>query len=157
MSIQISSPAFAAGEAIPRKFTPDGENVSPPLSWSDLPTGAKELVLVVDDPDAPKPEPWIHWVVYHLPATIHSLPENVAGAGLHHDAPAGFTQGVNSWEKVGWGGPQPPKGPPHHYRFTLYAIDRQITLPPRADAKTVLAEMVQHVIGKGQLVATYQK
>ena len=109
MAIQLTSSAFRPGGAVPRPYTGDGVDRSPPLAWSGLPPGTKELALICDDPDAPQPEPWVHWVIYKIPATVTGLPEGVA-ASDKPAAPAGALQGPNSFRKTGYGGPAPPKG-----------------------------------------------
>ncbi|MEK6799519.1 MAG: YbhB/YbcL family Raf kinase inhibitor-like protein [Planctomycetota bacterium] len=157
MTIQLQSPAFTHNAIIPKKFSEDGEDLSPELQWSHLPSGVKELALICDDPDAPAPEPWVHWVIFKIPATATGLSENVAKVEKPA-APAGALQGKNSWGKIGYGGPAPPQGHGvHHYHFRLYALDAALTLPPGADKKTLLGAMKGHTLATGELIGTYQR
>jgi len=153
----LQSSAFAPNEMIPRKYTGDGEDKSPPLSWSVVPPGTKELALIVDDPDAPTPTPWVHWVLYRIPAEARSLPEGIAPA-LRVPQPAGLAQGKNSWGKTGYGGPAPPKGHGRHrYFFKLYALDSPVDLEPGAAKEALLKAISGHVLAEGELIGTYQR
>jgi len=153
----VVSSAFEAGRPIPREYTADGRDVSPPLSWSGVPKGAKELALIVDDPDAPSEEPWVHWVIYGLPPYLAGF-----SAGIAADAtlaePAGAKQGSNSWGTVGYRGAAPPAGDgPHHYHFKLYALGAKLDLPPGADKKALLAAMKGRTLAVGELIGTYDR
>src|SRR5512145_3299642 len=121
-SLAIRAPAFGDGAEIPRRYTCEGEDVSPALEWSGVPRGAKSLALVVDDPDAPDPKApkmtWVHWILYDVPPSTGALAEGIARDAL----PAGTRQGVNDWKRTGYGGPCPPIGR-HRYFFKLYALD----------------------------------
>ncbi len=158
MTIILQSPAFKQNHLIPRKYTGDGDDVSPELSWSGVPTAARELALIVDDPDAPTPEPWVHWIIYKIPPSITDLADHVPPA-LHVSRPAGALQGKNSWPKgIGYRGPAPPKGHGlHHYHFRLYALDAPLDLKPGADKSELLAAMKGHILAEGELVGTYQR
>jgi Raf kinase inhibitor-like YbhB/YbcL family protein len=160
MSIRITSSAFAQGHPIPKKHTGEGEDVSPALAWSDLPEKTKELVLICDDPNAPTPEPWVHWVIYNLPGTIKGLPEGLPRKTRLKE-PAGALQGKNSWpaaEAIGYRGPMPPRGHGvHHYYFKLYALDAHVVLEPGLDKKTVLEKIHNHVLDTGVLMGTYER
>jgi len=153
----LTSPDFADGAPIPRvhAYTGEGENRPPRLAWSNLPPGTVELALIVDDPDAPRPEPWVHDVLYNIP--VDATPEAMAS----REAPAGsarrFVSGTNSWGKRGWGGPFPPPGAPHRYVFTLYALDTTVDLPPGATKEQLLAAIEGHVLGTAVLTGTYQR
>jgi len=155
VKLTLASTAFAAGRPIPRKYTGDGQDASPPLAWSNLPDGTKELALIVDDPDAPTP-PWVHWVIYKVPADAGALAEGIAAAA-DVSAPAGALQGRNSWKTLGYRGPAPPPGRPHHYHFKLYALDTQLNLKAGADKEALLAAMAGHILAEGELVGTYQR
>jgi Raf kinase inhibitor-like YbhB/YbcL family protein len=156
MSIHIQSAAFQSGQPIPKKYTGEGPDVSPPLRWSGVPAQAKSLVLVVDDPDAPKAEPWVHWLLYDLPPSVKDLPEGVP-AKANLDAPAA-RQGKTDFGRVGYGGPMPPKGHGvHHYHFKLYALDQALDLPPGIDKPKLLDAIGPHVIEEGELVGTYER
>jgi Raf kinase inhibitor-like YbhB/YbcL family protein len=157
MSFEIRSPAFRADDKIPVKYTEDGDNVSPALTWSGVPAAAAELALIVDDPDAPQPQPWVHWVVCKLPLTATGLPEAVPRQP-RLDAPAGALQGTNSWNRIGYDGPAPPRGHgTHHYHFRLYALNKPLTAPSGIDKKALLALMTGHVISQADLVGTYSR
>src|SRR5688572_12369684 len=133
MSIQISSGSFGNNEPIPVGFTADGRNASPELRWSGLPPGTKELALIADDPDAPKSEPFVHWVAYKIPADAAHLPEGLPPKKKLSDPP-GIMQGRNSFGDIGYDGPAPPKGHgTHHYHFHLYALDEPLEVQPGLD------------------------
>lgn len=149
MTMQLTSTAFEAGGTIPRKYTGEGPDVSPPLSWSGVPAGARELALITDDPDAPTPNPWVHWVLYNLSPTLQGLREGDAGGGV---------AGKNDFGRTGYGGPLPPKGHGvHHYHFRLFALDRPLEAKPGFTKERLLAEMKGHVLAEGELVGTYER
>ena len=157
MAMTIRSTAFEPGMPIPKKYTGDGEDISPPLSWSGLPDGTAELALIVDDPDAPTREPWVHWVLYKIPATLSGLPEGVDKSERPANVP-GAMQGRNSWGRVGYGGPAPPRGHgTHHYRFRLYALDAPLEVKPGLDKSALLAAMRGHILAEAEIVGTYQR
>jgi Raf kinase inhibitor-like YbhB/YbcL family protein len=157
MSIRIDSEAFEADRPIPVKFTGDGDDVSPALKWSGLPAGTKELTLIVDDPDAPRPNPWIHWVLYKLPPTADGLPEGVPTDKVLAQL-GGALQGRNDFNRIGYGGPAPPPGHgTHHYRFHLYALDRPLQLEPGLDNKALIAAMSGRILGEGVVIGTYER
>ena len=150
----ISSPAFSSGGSIPKIHTCEGRNISPPLVWDQVPAGAKSLVLIVDDPDAPDPAApkttWVHWVLYNLPADCAGLPEAVSSL------PPGTLDGLNDWQRTGYGGPCPPIGR-HRYFHKLYALD--VVLPDLGKPTKAQVEQAMrgHVIAEAQLIGTYQK
>jgi Raf kinase inhibitor-like YbhB/YbcL family protein len=153
MAMTLNSPAFPQNGHIPTKYTCEGEDVSPPLAWEDVPNGAKSLVLIIDDPDAPDPKApkmvWVHWVVYNIPSETGALPENAGKTGL----PPGTVLGLNDFKKTGYGGPCPPIGR-HRYFHKLYALD--ITL--KGATKSQLERAMQgHVLANAELIGTYQK
>jgi Raf kinase inhibitor-like YbhB/YbcL family protein len=160
MTLKLTSTAFTQGHPIPKQYTGEGADVSPPLSWSELPEGTKELALICDDPDAPTAEPWVHWVIYKIPATAKGLPEGVPRKPRPKE-PAGALQGKNSWtggENIGYRGPMPPPGHGvHHYYFKLYALDSHVSLEPGADKKTLLNAIRERIIAEGVLMGTYQR
>ncbi|HVA50286.1 MAG TPA: YbhB/YbcL family Raf kinase inhibitor-like protein [Pirellulales bacterium] len=160
MSLTVSSEAFKAGAPIPKKCTEDGQDVSPPLSWQKVPEGTKELALICDDPDAPTAEPWVHWVLYKIPADATHLPEAVP-PDAELKAPAGARQGMNTWKTgrtVGYRGPAPPKGHgPHHYHFRLYALDAPLSLHAKATKQELLDAMKGHLLAEGVLIGTYER
>ena len=149
MAVQVSSPAFEAGGAIPRKYTGEGEDVSPPLEWSGLPEGTREVVLICDDRDAPMPEPFVHWIVYNIPANSIGFPEGSTERAL---------EGRNSFGRMGYGGPMPPEGHgTHHYYFKIYALGAQLDATPGVTKDQLLAAMEGHVLDEGELVGTYER
>ena len=157
MRISITSSAFGHNEPIPHKHTGDGEDVSPALAWSGVPEGTKELALIMDDPDAPRPEPWVHWVIYKLPPSLTGLPEGVPKTATL-SAPAGAMQGNNTWPKIGYGGPMPPPGHGvHHYHFKLYALDAVLDVKAGLDKTALFAKMQGHIVAEGELIGTYQR
>jgi Raf kinase inhibitor-like YbhB/YbcL family protein len=160
MTISLGSSAFAEGEAIPKEFTGDGRDVSPPLRWEGVPAGTKELALICDDPDAPTPEPWVHWVIYKMAADVGELPQGMP-SGSRLESPLKALQGRNSWSTgrtIGYRGPAPPPGHGvHHYHFRLYALDCELDVHPGIDKNTLLAAMDGHVLAQGELVGTYQR
>jgi Raf kinase inhibitor-like YbhB/YbcL family protein len=155
-TLSIRSKAFEPGKAIPPRHTGDGEDVSPPLTWSGVPPAAKELALIMDDPDAPRPKPWVHWVIYKIPADAAGLPQAVPKQA-ELSQPAGAVQGKNTWGRIGYGGPAPPKGRAHHYHFKLYALDAALSVKPGLDKPALLAAMSGHILARGELIATYQR
>jgi Raf kinase inhibitor-like YbhB/YbcL family protein len=157
--MNLRTPAFDPDDRIPARHTGDADDLSPALEWSDVPDDAVELAIIVDDPDAPTDQPWVHWVVYNIPASEHALPEGVP----REEAPAepeGIAQGVNSFpdDNLGYRGPAPPPGHgPHHYHFRLYALDTNLALAPGADKTALLNAMRDHVIAEAELVGTYER
>jgi hypothetical protein len=151
--IDLASPVFVNGQTLPKKYTADGENISPPLKWSGVPEGARELVLIMDDPDAPGGT-WDHWLLMGIPAGTSELKEGLS-AHRKRVAPAGLREGRNSWGNVGYEGPEPPPGGPHSYVFKLYALDAPLSLPAGADKAGVLRAMKGHVLAEGQLTGKY--
>jgi len=155
--LAVKSEAFSEGQTVPKKYTGEGQDVSPPLSWSGVPEGAKELALICDDPDAPTPEPWVHWVIYKIPASARGLAENIERSAAL-SMPPGALQGKNSWNRVGYGGPMPPPGHGvHHYHFKLYALDAELKVEPGLTKNALLATMKGHVLAEAELMGTYQR
>ena len=157
-TMTITSTAFTDGQPVPIKYTGDGEDVSPPLAWANLPGGTRQLALICDDPDAPGPtSPWVHWVIYGIKPDATGLAEAVP-TDERLDDPPGSMQGKNSWNTVGYRGPAPPKGHGvHHYRFTLYALDATPALQPGATREEVDAAIYPHVLAETTLVGTYER
>jgi len=156
MTLTLLSPAFDDGGTIPMKYTCEGKDISPPLSWEDIPEGTKSLVLIVDDPDAPDPEApmmtWVHWVLYNIPPETDGLPEGVASKSL----PPGTKEGVNDWGRTGYGGPCPPIGR-HRYFHKLYALDTILKGMNQPNKQKVEAAMKGHIIAETELVGVYKK
>jgi Raf kinase inhibitor-like YbhB/YbcL family protein len=124
MSLKINSTAFREGETIPKQYTGDGKDLSPPLQWGVPPDGTRSLALICDDPDAPRGT-WVHWVLFNLPSDVRALDE---GVPPKETLANGTRQGKNDFGKVGYGGPAPPRGKPHRYFFKLYALDTVLDL-----------------------------
>jgi Raf kinase inhibitor-like YbhB/YbcL family protein len=156
MLLTLTSPSFAAGEAIPVRHTCEGGDVSPALSWSGAPSGTKSFALIMDDPDAPDPKApqttWVHWVIYNIPASLMKLVEGAASSGL----PDGTLFGTNDWKRLGYGGPCPPMGR-HRYFHKLYAVDTVLPDLNGPDKAALLRAMQGHVLAEGQIIGTYQK
>jgi Raf kinase inhibitor-like YbhB/YbcL family protein len=151
MALSISSTAFKDSSTVPKKYTCDGQDVSPPLAWTGVPLKARSLALICDDPDAPMGT-WVHWVLWGLPPSTPSLPE-----GLPKDAtlPGNIMQGMNSGQQVGYQGPCPPPGKAHRYFFKLYALDAELNISGKVN-KTILEEAMKgHILAQGQLMGTY--
>jgi len=151
--MQLTSTAFSEAAPIPAKYTCDDKNLSPPLKWSGVPAGAKSLVLIADDPDAPVGT-WIHWVLYALPSSVTELPEDVPKGQY---TVGGGRQGVNDFKHLGYGGPCPPPGKAHRYFFKLYALDAPLDMKPGATRKDVERAMEKHVLAQAQLMGTYNR
>lgn len=155
--MEIRSEAFGNNQTIPRKYTGDAEDISPPLSWSQVPANTKELALIMDDPDAPRPQPWVHWVIYKIPAGVTNMPENIP-TEKRLENPRGAVQGLNTWEKIGYGGPAPPKGHGiHHYHFKLYALDSPLDLDAGETKESLLQAMQGHILAQSEWIGTYQR
>lgn len=156
MPLAISSSAFGPGEEIPRRYTCEGEDISPPLAWADPPDGTKSLAFVIDDPDAPDPAnprmTWVHWVLFNIPPTATALPEAIKPDAL----PAGTVQGLNDWKRPGYGGPCPPKGR-HRYFHKLYALDTILSGLGTAAKADLEKAMRGHILAEAQLIGTYEK
>ena len=147
MTIQITSSAFTEGGKIPKIYTCDDQNVSPPLAWTGVPTNTISLALIMDDPDAPSGT-WVHWVLYNLPAETTSLAQGNDGGG---------TGGKNDFNKLGYGGPCPPRGSNHRYNVKLYALDMLLGLKAGATKAQVESAMRGHILAQGQLMGRYSR
>ena len=152
MKLDIRSTAFGEGELIPKKYTCDGADVSPPLSWSLPPEGTKSMALICDDPDAPMGT-WVHWVLYGLSPNTLKLSENIPA---DKEVLGGAKHGINDFRKYGYGGPCPPGGT-HRYFFKLYAVDTEVALKPGATKGKVLDAIKGHVLAEGQLMGRYSR
>jgi Raf kinase inhibitor-like YbhB/YbcL family protein len=150
-NISISTEAFKAEENIPAEYTCDGRNISPALSWSSIPAGAKTIALIMDDPDAPRGT-FVHWVLYNIPAITQKLPKGVPGNETLAD---GSLQGMTDFGRAGYGGPCPPPGKPHRYYFKIYALDTQLNLPSGATKRDVEKAMKGHILAQGELIGKY--
>ncbi len=149
MTLRMTSKAFANSEAIPRQHTGEGDDVSPALSWEGVPEGTAELALICDDPDAPTPTPWVHWVLYGIPADCSGLAEGENG---------GAVEGSTSWGAPGYRGPMPPPGHGvHRYFFKIFALEQKVELGPGATKEALLDAIQKHVMTKAELVGTYER
>jgi Raf kinase inhibitor-like YbhB/YbcL family protein len=154
MALMLKSSAFNEGGRIPNRFTADGENISPPLAWSDPPPSTQSFALVCSDPDAPRGT-WYHWAVYDLPASASQLAEDQPREAIAGEA----RQAITDFDQPGWGGPCPPKGSAaHRYRFHLMALNiPSLELPEHATCADVERAAADHVIGESVLTATYSR
>ena len=143
--MELSSKAFSSGASIPRRFTCDGENLSPYLSWQGAPEGTMSLALVMDDPDAPSGI-FVHWILFDIPAAFSELREGVQGVGK---------LGANSYRKLSYNGPCPPRGPSHRYFFKIYALDQLLRLSPGITKAELEAAMRGHILDQAQLMGRY--
>lgn len=152
MSVKLINSAFKDGESIPAKYTCDGKDVSPPLSWSGAPEGTKSFALICDDPDAPMGT-WVHWVIYNIPDSVTSLPE---GVPTNKSVMGDVLQGITDFRRIGYGGPCPPGGT-HRYYFKIYALDTVLTLPAGATKSELLKAMEGHILAEGQMMGRYSR
>lgn len=158
--MELTSPAFEDGQTIPKKYTEDGGNVSPPLAWSGVPKGAQEFALVMECPESGREDPWVHWVVYRIPGDVRGLPEGVPRQPVLKNPP-GAEHGHNSFKKrnIGYHGPGPGHGDgPHHYYFRLFALDRPLELSPDVDRNELLAAMSgAKILAEQTLLGLYER
>jgi hypothetical protein len=147
----MKSTAFEDGANIPKKYTCDGPNLSPQLKWDAPPADTKSFALIADDPDAPVGT-WVHWVIFNLPPDTRELPEAVP---TQERFPNGTQQGLNDFQKIGYGGPCPPKGPAHRYFFKLYALDTLLSLPANATKAETEKAMKGHILSETKLIGKY--
>lgn len=152
MAINLSSNAFTEGAMIPQRYSCDGENISPPLFWTGVPSGTRSLALICDDPDAPVGT-WDHWVLYNIPADATGLPESVPEKAV---LDTGAVHGSNSWGRIGYGGPCPPGGT-HRYFFKIFALNTLLDLKSGATTSQLLETMEGHILGQGQLMGRYRR
>ena len=154
--LTISSPAFEDGGEIPRRFTCQGDDVSPPLGFAGVSEGTLSLVLIVDDPDAPDPAAprmtWVHWVLFNMPSDTSNLPAAIASDAF----PGSTGEGLNDWGRTGYGGPCPPIGR-HRYFHKLYALDTTLSFVSEPTKEQLLAAMEGHVLTSAELIGTYEK
>ncbi len=150
-TMQLASQAFADGHDIPREFTCDGIDVSPPLGWSGAPPGTAAFALIADDPDAGS---FVHWLVYDIPPGATGLDRAVSPGG---QLPGAAKEGRNGFGRTGYGGPCPPKGKPHHYSFRIYALDTPLNLETGATKKSIERAMEGHILAEGRLAGTYER
>ena len=155
MAMEIKSPAFTDNAEVPRKYTCQGEDISPPLSWSGAPTGTKSFCLINDDPDAPAGT-WLHWTVFNMPADKKELSE-AEGTPAKKQLPDNSKQGMTDFGRVGYGGPCPPPGKYHRYFFKLYALDTVLDLPAGAAKEEIEQAMAGHILAQAQIIGRYRR
>ena len=160
--MQLTSSAFQAQQAIPRRYSGESEDVSPELRWSDVPASAQSFALICEDPDAPRvpgrDHPFVHWVIYNLSANTSMLPEGLPKQASVTSAPIEADQGTNSFGRLGYGGPMPPVGHgAHHYHFKLYALDRELSLSAGVTKHDLMKAMEGHVIAESELIGLYER
>jgi Raf kinase inhibitor-like YbhB/YbcL family protein len=153
MPFELRSSAFRQNQAIPKKYTCDGSDVSVPLNWNDPVHETKSFALIADDPDAPRGT-WVHWVLYDLPGDTRELAEGIPAKETLDD---GAKQGKNDFGRIGYGGPCPPPGPVHHYQFKLYALGKMVGLRPGATKQQLLDAMKGHILAQAELIGTYKR
>ncbi|HOS44700.1 MAG TPA: YbhB/YbcL family Raf kinase inhibitor-like protein [Armatimonadota bacterium] len=153
MALQVTSMAFREGEALPARYTCDGDGVSPPLAWAGAPEATESFAVLCEDPDAPR-GPFIHWVLYNLPAGIRALDE---GVPPQESFSGGGLQGVNTALGIGYTAPCPPRGQAHRYQFRVFALDQRLDLPPRATHAQLMRALYGHVLGEGRLTGVYAR
>ncbi len=156
--LTVTSPTLTAGQPIPKQHTADGENTSPAFAWTGAPATTKSFALICDDPDVPMPQPFVHWVIYNIPGTAKGLPANIPidpAAAMPAEI-AGATQGPSGFRRPIYRGPAPPPGKVHNYHFTVFALD-VADLPAGLTKAQLVEAMAGHIVGQGQLVATYER
>lgn len=161
-TLTVTSPTLKANEVVPIDHTADGKNISPALMWSGAPAATRQFALIYDDPDVAfgnPPQSFVHWVVYNIPATAKGLPAELPmDAVLTAPADiAGSIQGLSGFKRTGYRGPAPPPGKPHHYTWTVYALDAELKLEQGLNRNQLLEAMKGHIIGQGALVAIYER
>ena len=155
----VESPTMTTGRFMPRDYSPDGRNLSPPLRWSGLPAGTRQLAVISQDFGAGRPPPWVHWIIYNIPGDAGGLPEGIP-FDPDHPMPAeiaGAVQGNNGWGLPAYRGPAPPLGSVHNYHFAVFALDEELDLPPGLDRGELLLAIEGHVIGQGDMVPLYER
>jgi len=160
--ITVTSPTLKAGEVVPIDHTADGKNLSPALMWSGAPANTRQFALIYDDPDVAfgtPPQTFVHWVVYRIPGTAKGLPAELPMEAVLTGPPeiAGTIQGLSGFKRAGYRGPAPPAGKPHHYTWTVYALDAELPLEPGLNRNQLIEAMKGHIIGQGSLVAIYER
>jgi len=153
MTLTVSSSAFQEGDKIPAKYTCEGQDISPPLAWSEPPAGTESIALIVDDPDAPGGV-FTHWALFNLPPQTTELAEAMP---TQAELPSGARQGKTDFGRAGYGGPCPPPGRPHRYQFTVYTLDQTLDLKAGASRSELFSAMSGHILAQGRLTGLYQR
>lgn len=158
LGFSITSAELTRGSMIAKKYTGEGEDVSPAVSWTGIPAGTKQLALICDDPDAPQAEPWVHWMVYSIPLTVKGLPEAIKPTETVSVPGGVVSQGKNSFGTIGYRGPMPPPGHgPHRYYFRLYALSAELNLPPGATRAELATAMKGKILAIAHLIGRYER
>lgn len=152
--IHLTSPAFKTGQRMPRLYTADGADISPPLAWGRVPHATRSIMITMIDPDAPGPTPFVHWLIFNIPPTVHRLAAGVPRLGRLL-RPRGAVQGRNSFGGIGYGGPAPPAGSAHHYHLRIYALDIRLAVRPASAAASVYRALPGHILARGSIVLRY--
>ncbi len=153
MTLTVTSSSFTTGAAIPTRYSGEGEDLSPALSWKGAPAGVRSYAVVCDDPDAPSGT-WVHWLLWNIPATATAIPEHLPTSAA---LPDGSRQGTTDFKRTGYGGPLPPHGSTHRYFFHVYALDIALSLAPGARRSQLDAAMKSHILAQGELMGTYSR
>jgi len=153
MAFTLSSSSFNSGAEIPKQYTCKDEDISPALTWSGAPQGTGALALIVDDPDAPAGT-WVHWLLWNVPSSSHALEEGIA---RNEELPDGSRQGRNDFRKIGYNGPCPPAGKPHHYFFRLYALDTMLQVPAGASRQELDGAMKGHILAQAEYMGKFKR
>ena len=153
LTLDLVSTDFPSGGSIPKPFTCEGSDMSPALQWKAPPSGTQSFALIADDPDAPVGT-WVHWVIFDMPGSLRSLPQNFP---KDPQAADGSRQGSNDFDKIGYGGPCPPAGKPHRYFFKLYALDTKLNLKAGTNKKAVETAMQGHILARGEYMGRYSR
>lgn len=153
VALELESPAFKEGNYIPSRYSCDSFDYSPPLVWKDIPEGTKSFALICEDPDAPVGI-WVHWVIFNISSDTDSLEENVPKIPK---LPNGAIQGMNDFNRIGYGGPCPPRGTPHRYFFKLYALDTNLNLKEGATKSELMKALAGHILGEASLYGLYKR
>jgi Raf kinase inhibitor-like YbhB/YbcL family protein len=161
-TLTVTSPTLKANEVVPIDHTADGRNVSPALSWSGAPAATKQFALVYDDPDVAfgnPPQSFVHWIAYNIPGAAKGLPGELLMDAVLTAPPeiAGTIQGLSGFKRTGYRGPAPPPGKPHHYTWTVYALDAELKLDQGLNRNQLMEAIKGHIIGQGSLVAIYER
>jgi Raf kinase inhibitor-like YbhB/YbcL family protein len=151
--LSLASPAFPPNTSIPARYTCKGEDESPPLIWKGAPAETASFLLILKDPDAPH-GPFVHWIVYNLPPSLDGVPADLVN---HRDVINGFEEGLNSFGRIGYGGPCPPPGSTHHYHFHLYALDAKLKLPPGAGLNAIETAAEGHILASSDFVGLFAR
>jgi Raf kinase inhibitor-like YbhB/YbcL family protein len=156
MAFSLKSSAFQPNTLIPTQYTGEGDDLSPPLEWSDSPRGTQEYALICEDPDAPQESPFVHWLLYHIPNSVQSLPEGIPNDAVLTHPFKKANQGVNSFDSIGYSGPLPPIGHGlHHYVFKLYALRSPLNIPEGAKKEELVQAMEGKILDATQLIGKY--